>query len=52
LTTKICENLLFFIFPSVYDSKFNLKFWSSQVSFSESKACTAYLAFMDATPLV
>jgi len=40
-----------FYFCSCLWVKINFKFWSNYVLSIESKACTACLAFMDATPL-
>jgi len=36
LTTKICEEFLFFNFLCVYDLKLQSKFWSDQVLFTEA----------------
>ena len=35
-TTELHEKFLFFIFPQVYDLKFDLMFWTNKVSFTES----------------
>ena len=48
---KFYPEFVFFIFLCVYDLKLHSKFWSDQVLFTESKACTACFAFTDATPL-
>jgi len=45
------QKIFIFYFCSCLWVKINFKFWSNYVLSTKSKACTACLAFMDATPL-